>query len=282
MKLKEMIRQKDIIVAMGCHDPLSAMALERVGFKVAYLGGWAVGAQLGVTEPLTTLSEIAGLARSITHVTDVPLIVDAGAGFGNATMIKRCVRSFEEAGVQGIHLEDQVVPKRLDYHQGRHYITSVEEMMLKLECAIKSRKSEDFVIIGRTDAGRNKEEDFNNAIERANLFAEAGIDMIKIFPRTEEEMRSAPGKVKCPVCYVASEGLGRPIPSPQEAQAMGYKLIFYPLTSIISAYRGFRDAYRNIHDTGFSGIVSEETGALSREIMSMISINELASLEHKP
>jgi methylisocitrate lyase len=266
---------------MGCHDPLSAMTLERVGFKVAYLGGWAVGAQLGVTEPLTTLTEIAGIARSITHVADVPLIVDAGAGFGNATMIKRCVRTFEEAGVQAIHLEDQVVPKRLDYHQGQHHITTVEEMMQKLECAIKARRSDDFVLIARTDAGRNKDEDFNSAIERANIFAESGVDMIKIFPRNEEEMISAPKKVKCPLCYVASEGLGRPIPSPKEAQDMGYKLIFYPLTSIISAYLGFHQSYRNIYDTGFSGIAREDTGKLSKEIMSMISINELATLERK-
>jgi methylisocitrate lyase len=169
----------------------------------------------------------------------------------------------------------------MDYHKGQHHITSVEEMLQKLECALAARRNEDFVIIARTDAGRNKDEDFNNAIERANIFAETGVDMIKVFPRNEEEMIMAPKKIKCPLCYVASEGLGRPIPSPQQAKDMGYKLIFYPLTSVISAYRGFRDAYRNIFTTGFSGIQREETQTLSKEIMSMISINELATLEKK-
>jgi len=277
--LKQLLKSDEIIVSVGCYDPLSALALKKTGFNVAYLGGWAVGSHLGVSEPLTTLTEMATIAKNICHVAEIPLIVDAGSAFGNATMVKRCVRSFEQVGVQGIHLEDQIVPKRLDYHVGKHFIISIDEMMLKLDCAMKARKSDDFAIIARTDAGRNKDESFEKAIERAKIYATSGVDMVKTFARNEEEMILAPKKIDFPLCYVASEGLGRPIPTPKEAKELGYKAIFYPLTAIIAAYSAVSEAYQNLYTTGRSNILPEKSSRLSKEIMSLISINELVTLE---
>ncbi len=213
--LREMLDSDEIITAPGCFDPLSALALQSVGFETVYLGGWAVGAHLGVTEPLTTLTEITDIARRIRHVSDVPLIADAGAGFGHLPMIGRCVRAFEEAGAQAVHIEDQVVPKRISYHKGRLDLISTGEMLQKLEYALKSRKSSDFLIIARTDAGRNREEPFDRAVERVKAYAKTGVDMVMLFPRSEEEMVRAPKEIDFPLCYVASEGLGRPVPTPR-------------------------------------------------------------------
>jgi methylisocitrate lyase len=217
--LKELLKQERIIVAPGCFDPLSAKIVEKVGFPACYLGGWAVGAHLAITEPLTTLTEMVDVSRNIASALKIPLIVDADSAFGHLPMVQRTVSSFEQSGVAAIHLEDQVVPKRLHYHKGEIDMISIDEMMQKLEHALNARKNHDFLIIARTDAGRNKDEPFTNAIERANIYATSGADMVMVFPRNEEEMALAPKKINHPLVYVASEGLGRPIPSPDELQA---------------------------------------------------------------
>ena len=278
-KLKKLLETEKIVVAPGCFDPLSALAIENIGFKAAYLGGWAVGAHLGTTEPLTTLTEFADISRNISHVSDIPLTVDAGAGFGDLPMVKRMLKCFEEAGCQGIQLEDQVYPKPISYHKGKHYIISADEMLQKIDICLKYRKTPDTIIIARTDAGRNANEDWNNAIERANLYAKTGCDLVMTFPRNEEEMILTPKKVDYPLCYVASEGLGRPIPSPEEAASYGYKMIIYPLTPVISAFSSIKRTYENMFRTGRSGFTPEETSALSKEIMSLIHIDELSELD---
>ena len=277
--IKQIYDSDDIIVSIGVFNPLTALLAEKIGFESAILVGWSLGAALGVTEPLTTMTETVDASRQICSVSNIPLSVDAGAGWGNATMIKRLVKNFEMAGVQGIHLEDQVVPKRIDYHKGMHYIVSAEEMMLKLDCAVKARSSEDFLIIARTDAGRNEGENFDHAIERAKLYAKSGADIVKVFARTEEEMINAPKLVDYPLWYVASEGLGRPIPTPAEAKAMGYKGISYPQTALQAAYRAVKQVYENIYNTGSSGVSKADAKKIADEIMGIIPIDELAHLD---
>lgn len=277
--LKKLIKQEEIIVAPGCYDPLSAKIIENSGFKAAYLGGWAVGAHLGTTEPLTTMTEMVDVSRGITSVTDIPLIVDAGSAFGHLPMVDRTISSFEQARVSAIHIEDQVVPKRMHYHSGEISLISIDEMMQKLQRALEIRRNSDFLIIARTDAGRNKGECFSKAIDRANIYATTGADMIMVFPRTEEEMKLAPRKIDYPLVYVASEGLGRPIPTPSEAAALGYKMVIYPLTPILSAYENLKQTYNNLLTTGKSGLTQRQTSQLSKEVMELISINELIKLE---
>lgn len=196
--LKKMIDKEGIIIAPGCYDPLSSLLCEKIGYKANYLGGWSVGAHLGITEPLTTLTEMVDVSRRITHVSNLPLIVDAGSAFGHLPMVHRTVNSFEQAGVSAIQLEDQVVPKRLHYHKGVHEIIEVDEMIGKLERGIETRQHNEFLIIARTDAGRNKEEPFENAIRRANIYGSTGADLVMVFPRNEEEMIAAPKRIDYP------------------------------------------------------------------------------------
>ena len=277
--LKKLLESDDIIVSIGVFNPLTALMAEKTGFKSAILPGWSFGAAMGVTEPLTTMTETVEAARQICAVSNIALSVDAGAGWGSAANMKRLVKEFEMAGVQAIHIEDQVVPKRIDYHQGKHYIISAEEMMLKLDCAVKARSTDNFLIIARTDAGRNEGKSFSHAIERAKLYARSGADILKVFARTEEEMINAPKQVDFPLWYVASEGLGRPIPTPAEAKAMGYKGISYPQTALQAAYRAVKQVYENIYNTGSSGVTKAEAKALADEIMGIIPIDELAHLD---
>jgi len=286
MKMKELYKKEGFITAPGCYDPLSALALQKIGFKATYIGGWAVGAHLGVTEPLTTMTEFADIIRRIHHVADIPIAADMGAGFGLITNMKRSVREFEDAGAEIVHLEDQVVPKRIGYHKGNQEYISVDEMLLKIEAAKSARRSDDFMIIARTDAGRKKGEPFQNMIDRLNIYKTGGPDMLMGFPHNEEEMLALPKAVDYPLCYVASEGLGgdaasgsRPCPTPEEAKSYGYSMIIYPLTPVLASYSKLIQVYQRMYDTGKSGMDPAETSRLSKEIMSLISIDQLADLE---
>jgi 2-methylisocitrate lyase-like PEP mutase family enzyme len=281
MKLAELIKEDGIVVVPGCFDPLTAKIVESSGFKATYLGGWAVGAHLTVTEPMTTLTDMVDISRKINVNLSIPLMIDANAAFGDLVAVTRTIREIELAGVQAIHIEDQVVPKRVHYHKGVIELASVEQMVQKLEKALEVRKSKDFLIIGRTDAGRNKEEPFENAIERANIFASTGVDMMMVFPRNMDEVRMAPEKINASLVYVASEGLGRPIPTPEELQDLGYKMVIYPLTPILAAFHSVKQIYTNLAQSGKSGLSQEETARLSSEVMEMIAIPELIKLEEK-
>ncbi|MET3699868.1 methylisocitrate lyase [Bacillus oleivorans] len=281
MKLSDLIKDEGIVVVPGCYDPLTAKIVENCGFKATYLGGWAAGAHLTVTEPMTTLTDMVDLARKINVNLNIPLMIDGAAAFGNLAAVTRTVREIELTGVQAIHIEDQVVPKRAHYHKGVIDLISPREMVQKLEKALEVRKSKDFLIIGRTDAGRNKEEPFENAIERANIYASIGVDMVMVFPRNMDEVRMAPEKITAPLVYVASEGLGRPIPTPAELQQLGYKMVIYPLTPILAAFQSVRNVYTTLKQNGKSGFSQEETARLSAEVLEIISIPELIKLEEE-
>lgn len=276
-----MLNNNELIIARGCYDPLSAKIIESIGYKAVYLGGWASGAMLGVSEPLTTMTEMVNLAGSITHVCDIPLIVDADAGFGEISMLPRVVKEFEKAGVSAIHFEDQIVPKRASYHKGEITIIDERQMILKLKIALESRKSEDMLIIARTDAGRNKGEDFLKAIERANKYYETGVDMVMVFPRTIEEIQQAAKNIEAPLLFVASEGLGRYIPNVKELKDLGFKVVVYPLSSVLVSYDAIKEAYLNLLKNGETGLIREKASQLSKEIQDLIGVDRLIDLEKR-
>jgi 2-methylisocitrate lyase-like PEP mutase family enzyme len=281
MSLRKMLSEEGIITAPGCFDPLTAKIIEQCNFQACYLGGWAVGAHLTVTEPMTTLTDMSSVARKITTNLNIPLIIDANAAFGDLPAVDRTVREIELSGVSAIHIEDQVVPKRVQYHKGSIDMISAEQMVQKLERALSVRRNNDFIIIARTDAGRNSTEPFTHAIERANLYASTGADMLMVFPRNMEEVIEAPKKIKAPLVYVASEGLGRPIPSPKELENYGYKMVIYPISPILAAFSAVKEIYTNLYETGKTGFTQEKTTQLAAEVLKTINIPELIALEEK-
>ncbi len=128
-RLRRAIERPGLIVAPVCFDPLTARIAAEVGFACVALGGYALGSSLVVSEPLLTMTEVIDAARRITAVVDLPLIVDAGTGYGDPLHVMRTVREFERAGVAAIHIEDQVFPKRAHYHRDyREHTIPAEEM----------------------------------------------------------------------------------------------------------------------------------------------------------
>ena len=170
------------IMIPGVFNALVARMAERLGFRAVYLSGGALSAASGVPDiGLLTLNDFVDEARRIALATTLPLLCDADTGFGEALNVERTVRLFEAAGVAGIHLEDQQMPKRCGHLSGKRLVEP-QAMAAKIRAAVAARRDADFVIIARTDArGVNG---FDDAVRRAQLYLEAGADAI--FPEALE------------------------------------------------------------------------------------------------
>src|SRR5258705_3756723 len=179
------------------HLPWAATALEgrlaeAMGGPVVYTGGYVTGASRMITEPLLTMDEQVRVAGEVARAVQVPLIADAGAGFGEPLHTMRTVREFITAGVAGIHIEDQLYPKRAHYHAYQVHAIPLADFVAKIRYACRQRDGtdRDFVIIARSDTCR--EFGLEEAIPRINAAAEAGADLGLVFPRNREEAAAAP------------------------------------------------------------------------------------------
>jgi isocitrate lyase len=178
-QLRALMREKKFITSMGIDTPVHAKIVEKAGFDYAYLGGYDVTlAQLGLPDVgLITETEMVDTARNVARAVDIPVIVDADTGYGNAINVIRAVRNFEAAGVAAIHIEDQVSPKRCGHVAGKRVI-SLEEASGKLKAALDARGDRDFVIIARTDAVAATGGGLDEAIRRGKEYARIGCDMV--------------------------------------------------------------------------------------------------------
>jgi methylisocitrate lyase len=226
----------------GVFNPLVARMAERLGFKAVYLSGAALSASMAVPDVgLLSLAEFVDHARTITRATSLPLLCDADTGFGEALNVERTVRLFEEAGAAGIHLEDQVMPKRCGHLSGKQLV-SAEEMAAKVRAAVAARRDPDFVIMARTDA--RSVTGLEDALRRARLYLDAGADAI--FPEaleTMDDLRSFPAAVNegraVPIPLLANmTEFGRsPLLDFTLLSQMGYRMVLYPVTTLRAALK---------------------------------------------
>jgi 2-methylisocitrate lyase-like PEP mutase family enzyme len=218
------------IIAPGVYDPFTALLAEQAGFECLYLSGASI-AYTRLARPdigLVSVSEVASTIELITDRVDLPLIVDGDTGFGNAMNVQRTVRGFERAGAQGIQIEDQSFPKRCGHLAGKTLIPP-HEMAGKIRAACDARKSDRFQIIARTDA--IAVEGIDAAMERAELYAEAGGDVLFIeAPRSLDQMRQIIGQFAGRVPLLANmvEGGLTPMSSAQELHELGFKVVIFP------------------------------------------------------
>lgn len=173
-RLRKLLKPGKAIMVPGAHDPLAGLLAKRTGFKALYLSGAALSASKGFPDlGVLTMNELVDAARSIIRATDLPLIVDGDAGYGEVLNILRLVKELEDAGVAAMHIEDQEIPKRCGHLEGKK-VVHVNEMINRLHAAIRARK--EMLIIARTDAsGVNGLAD---AITRGQAYANAGADII--------------------------------------------------------------------------------------------------------
>jgi methylisocitrate lyase len=230
-------------------NPLCAKLAERIGFHAVYLSGGALSAASGVPDiGLLTLSEFVQAAQLTAQATTLPLLCDADTGFGEALNVERTVKLFEAAGVAGIHLEDQEMPKRCGHLSGKSVVPP-EVMAAKIRAAVAAKKDKDFVIIARTDAkGVNG---FDDAVKRAKLYLEAGADAI--FPEAMEsceEFERFAREVPCTLLANMTEFGKSPLLDVSTLGAMGYRLILFPLTAFRVAMKAAEDTLRDLFASG--------------------------------
>lgn len=245
-RLRELMAQRCVAMP-GAFNALCARAIERAGFEAVYISGAGLSnAVFSLPDVgLTTLSEATRHAKTICNAVEIPVLADADTGFGEAVNVARTVMEMEQTGLAGIHLEDQVLPKKCGHLDGKE-VVSRDAMVQKVRAAVAARRDKSFVLVARTDA--RTIEGFDHALERAKHYLDAGADAI--FPEALESAQefaafaeglrgigptSAPGRPPLLLANMTEFGKS-PLLSTSELSDMGYRMVIFPQTALRVAY----------------------------------------------
>jgi 2-methylisocitrate lyase-like PEP mutase family enzyme len=240
--LRELIAARCGALVPGAFNALSARVIEDLGFEAIYVTGAGVtNMQLGLPDMgFMGLAEIAGQTARIRDAVELPLIVDADTGFGNALNVRHAIRTLERAGADCVQLEDQVSPKRCGHFSGKAVIGTAE-MVGKIHAAVDARRSDDLLIMARTDA--RAIDGFEAAVERAQRYAEAGADILFVEAlETAEEVRRLPRFLRTPLLMNMVIGGKTPIASADELAQFGYGIVLYANAALQGALAGMQRA----------------------------------------
>jgi 2-methylisocitrate lyase-like PEP mutase family enzyme len=248
-RLRELLVSNKLLLAPGAYDGITARLVEQAGFQAVYMTGAGTAAAHGYPDyGLVTMSEMVATAATMARSVAVPVVADADTGYGNELNVTRTVREYEAYGVAGIHIEDQVSPKRCGHLDGKDVVTR-DVFLASIRAAVSARRDPDFLIIARSDAGAV--EGLDEAIARVNLALAAGADMAFVeATRTLEEISVVPKRVKGPCLLNIVPGGKTPPIDMLMAQEMGYRLAIFPgllLTALITAGD---EALRTLKETG--------------------------------
>lgn len=234
----------------GVFNAITAQLAERAGFDALYLSG------AGVTNSLTglpdiallTLTEMAVQARYVARATRLPVLADADTGYGETLNVARTVEDFEHAGLAGIHLEDQVTPKRCGHLDGKQVIPAAD-MSRKIRAAVRARSDPDFFLVARTDSRSIL--GLQDAVDRAHRYLDAGADAI--FPESLEsrdEFEQFANKVQAPLLANMTEFGKTPLISASDFAAMGYAMVIFPMTAFRVMMRSAQEVYAELKRAG--------------------------------
>ena len=226
-KLRALLRDPGMVIAPGAYDGLTAMLVAQAGFPAVYMTGAGTSVSHGYPDfGLLTETEMVANAARMVRVVDVPVVADADTGYGNELNVVRTVQDYERAGVAGIHIEDQVSPKRCGHLDGKELVPR-EDWIAKIRAAVDARRDRDFMVIARTDS--RAVIGFDEAIDRANAALDAGADMAFVeAPLTMEEIAAVPKLVRGPCLLNVVWGGKTPQIDLREAEKLGYKLAIVP------------------------------------------------------
>lgn len=252
-RLRELIAEPDILIGVGIYDGFSARVAQATGFKAAIISGAGVSeSTLGRPDVgLMGYEENLRATRALVACVDIPLFADIDTGYGNAVNVYFTIKGFEQAGVGGVMIEDQVWPKRCGHMDGKEVI-SAEEHVEKIHAAVEARKDPDFVIRARTDALGPY--GLDEAIRRLNLYADAGADLLVVDAvRSLDEIEQVTRSLKKPV--VVNMGLGvrsrptTPLITPRKLQEVGVAVVEYSRLLSSSALKGMFNAVTAVRET---------------------------------
>jgi methylisocitrate lyase len=283
-KLRKLLAAKTMLHMPAVYDALGARLVEHAGFEAVYNGGYVAGGSRAVSEPLLTMTEQITQAADAAAAVSIPMVVDAGAGFGEPLHTMRTVREFIRAGIAGVHIEDQLFPKRAHYHTYQVHEISPEEFGEKIRYACKERDriDPDFVIISRSDSCR--EFGVQVAADRVNRGADAGADLGLLFPRNMDEVERGPKLCRVPLVYVNARGTrdGRPVLSRQTLQQMGYVGIIEAQVMMLPAVDAQQKMLAELRGTGdYTGMTHQACMKVRKDIEDRIGLEEMYLIEQE-
>jgi len=248
--LREQVARRNGMIVAGAFNAMSAKIVADQGFEAVYLtGAGLTNMHYGVPDlGIIGLRDVADATARIRDAVDLPLIVDADTGFGNAVNVWHTVRALERAGADAIQLEDQIFPKRCGHFAGKA-VAPLPEMLDKIRAAVDARRDADFQIIARTDA--RAVEGFEGAVERAARFAEAGADILFVEAMTTaEEIREIPKRLDHPLLINIVVGGKTPTLTAGELGSQGYSLVLYANAALQGAVLGMQKALSTLRRDG--------------------------------
>jgi 2,3-dimethylmalate lyase len=280
-RLRELLASGQTILAPGAFDALSARLVEEAGFPAVYMTGFGTSAAL-LGRPdvgLLTMTEMADNAARIAGCVDIPLIADADTGYGNPINVIRTVGAYEAAGAAGIHIEDQVAPKKCGHMDGKHVIPA-KEMVQKVRAAVEARTDPDFVIIARTDA--RAVEGLDGAIDRARQYRDAGADVLFVEAVTSQDeaaavARALPG---VPLLFNWAEGGKTPPVSLERLRELGYRIVIFPISTLLASTAAMRRILAEIASSGTPAAALPGLPAFG-EFLDFIGLPEVRQAEQR-
>lgn len=248
--LKATLRSKELVLAPGIFDLISALIADRQDFKALYVTGYGtVASYLGLPDAgIATYRDMIERIAQMVKMTSKPVIADADTGYGGLLNVRHTIRGYEDAGVSAIQIEDQEFPKKCGHTPNRR-VVPLADMVRKIEVAVDSRRSDDFLIIARTDSRTSL--GIDEAIRRGKAYAKAGADVVFIeSPESEEEMLKVAAEVDAPLFANMVNGGRTPMLSARRLQEMGYSIAIHPAIGFLSVGAALQKAYGDLAKNG--------------------------------
>ena len=272
--IRQALARHGQLIMPGVYDALSAKIAGRAGFEVIFITGYSLSATL-LGEPdfgLLTQTEVVGAARRICSVVDIPVIVDADTGYGNAINVMRTVQELIRADAGGMFLEDQIWPKRCGHMKGKQVIP-LDEHVKKIMAAVEAKGDNDFYIVARTDSRQAL--GLTEAIKRGQAFKAAGADAVFIeAPESIQEMKEISSHVPGPLVANMLERGVTPLLGPKALAELGFELIVWPLAPLYSVAKSLTDVYITLRRDG-------STLAILDQLMPFNEFNDIVGLDEK-
>jgi len=244
-KFRDLVAGNELILAPVALNPIMARLAEEAGFKAIYLSGGSLGWVKCVTEANLTLPELAEVAIDMRAACNLPIVLDAGGGWGDPVHVHRTIALAQAAGFAAIEIEDQLLPRRVEHHVGIDHLVPTEFMLKKLEEALAARTDPGLMIIARTNARRVG--GLDEALRRSEAFHKAGADMIFCYTRNAEEMRKVGERLPSPLMMFAPpDGFSTFGLSQRDCAALGYRLAASSGTAFAAMYKAVRQSYLSL------------------------------------
>ncbi|NJD03851.1 MAG: isocitrate lyase/PEP mutase family protein [Ruminiclostridium sp.] len=287
IKINEIMEKGKTITAIGAYDAFSALMVEQAGFDAVYVGSYSTEASFLGRPDLALMSrnDRLSVARNIVKVVDIPVIVDAEEGFGNAINLMDAVKDFESSGAAGIHIDDEVMPSKCPFVPGipLNNLISVDEMCGKIQAAVKARNDPDFLIIARCDAiGTMQRTEYykdgiNEVVGRSNEYARAGADAIFVMALNENDLGYFKREIKAPLVGVFAPAEPLPLAAFRKE---GYFMTIGSILCLYAAAKGIKDALKAFKETEDWNAITN-TMIDDRQFFEILKISEYQALYGK-